>query len=707
MHKHQRRTIAAAVALAVIAAPGALAQQAAEQEKAQEPKDKKRLETINVSAEKVTGFKARTSQIGAFRDAELLDIPQTINIVPRTVLDAQEAQGLYDALRNTAGVARSQTNGSFADNLSIRGVLTENRTSYRLNGGLPVNNLIEMPMENKERVEVLKGSSALYYGFTSPAGVVNMVTKRARSEPVTSFALFGNEYGSFQGHLDIGRQLGDRDQFGVRLNAAGGEVRSAIDGTEGRRQLLSAALDWRFSESLTLKADFENVRRWTTEQAAVGLNAAVNNVITLPSLPDPTKLLSGKWALTSGHVANGQVRADYYINPDWAFMYEKGRAETNRERRASSLFQNYNVVTGQGTLRVSLTRGQAYVNENDRSEMSGRVQTWILEHEVTAGWMQNKRYQNGPGQQNINLAQNLYNPIVLAEPLLTANLTLSPQDIRDRGVYVFDRIRIGERWQVQVGARREDYVNRSVGRVYAIKDTTPAYGLLFKPRKDTSVYVSYIEGLEEGGTAPLAAANAGEVMPPGVSKQREAGVRTEAFAGLSASVAYFNIERASAYTNTQNVFVLDGRTEYKGWEYSVAGEIGREFSIYSSGIFLDAKQKNAQNLALIGKTPDNTPDQTHSLFAEYRPGFVPGLAVNAGAYYISKRFINNLEQGSISGYTLFTAGGRYSTRLFGARTVFNLQVENLGDKRHWAGAGGGFLLVGLPRTIKMSVRVEL
>ncbi|TDY43342.1 putative PepSY-like transmembrane protein [Paraburkholderia rhizosphaerae] len=38
-------------------------------------------------------------------------------------------------------------------------------------------------MEDKERVEVLKGASALYYGFTVPAGIVNMVMKRPAIEP--------------------------------------------------------------------------------------------------------------------------------------------------------------------------------------------------------------------------------------------------------------------------------------------------------------------------------------------------------------------------------------------------------------------------------------------------------------------------------------------------------------------------------------------
>jgi iron complex outermembrane receptor protein len=711
MTKPPHAKLAAAVALVFIASPldVAWAQEAQAAPAPAEKKDdsKPHLETINVSAERVTGFKARTTQIGAFRDAEILDVPMTINVVPRTVLDVQEAQGLFDALKNTAGVARAQVNGTAADNLSIRGVQTENRTSFRLNGGLPVNNLVEMPMENKERVEALKGSSALYYGFTSPAGVVNMVTKRARSEPLTAFTLSGNEFGQYIGHLDVGRTWGDNKEFGMRVNAAGGQVRNAIEDYKGARQLFAAALDWRATDQLTFKADVEDIRRSAVEQASVSVLAPVNGVIAIPNLPDPTKLLSGTWALTSGNIVNFQGRGDYYFNPDWALMAEFGRAETNRERRAFGQMQNYNVVTGAGTLRVGLTRGQGYVNENARTELAGRFLTWALDHEIMAGYMRNKRYQNGPSQQVVNIPQNLYNPVVLPEPLLTANLTLSPQNIKDEGAYVFDRIRVGEQWQFQIGARRTDYENRSITGVYAVKDTTPAYGIIWKPRKDTSIYASYIEGLEEGGTAPLTTNNPGQVLPPSVSKQNELGVRSEAVAGLLLSAAYFTIERQTAYTNSANFFVLDGRTEYKGFEYSATGEIGTQLSVYLSGMFLDAEQTNAQNTLIIGKMPDNTPKQTHSLFVDYRPAFLPGAGVNFGAYYYSSRFVNNAEQGSIPGYTLYTLGARYATRLLDTKlTTFQLYVENLADKRHWAGAGGGILAQGLPRTIKMSVKVE-
>src|SRR5436190_3677983 len=402
MFDHRRKTLAVAITFALAGAPFIARAQQADDKK---PEDEKRhLETINVSAERVTGFKARTSQVGAFRDAEILDVPLTINVIPRTVLDVQEAQGLFDALKNTAGVTRAQTSGIIADNLVIRGIAIDNRTSYRLNGGLPVNNLLDMPLENKERVEVLKGSSALYYGFTSPAGVVNMVTKRAGPEPVTSVTLSGNEFGSIYGQVDVGRQF-NNGQYGMRFNALSGETKNAIDGFTGRRQLVSGAFDVRPTDALTIKFDFEDFQKAVVEQASVSVPAAVNGVITLSRIPHPTKLLSGTWVLTSGKISNVVGRADYFINPDWAVMVEWGQARTDRERRGSSQWQVIatnattianSIATGDGNIRMSMTRGQFYINDNVRTELAGHLVTGIVDHEVTAGFMENQRYQNGP-----------------------------------------------------------------------------------------------------------------------------------------------------------------------------------------------------------------------------------------------------------------------------------------------------------------------
>ena len=130
------------------------------------------LSEVTVAADAVGSFTSSNVQVGAFRDQDPLDVPLTNNVLTREVLDAQGTNTLHGALRNTAGVTHAQIGNSTYDNIAIRGILVENRGNYRLNGSLPIINLIDTPLENKERVEVLKGASSLYYGLVPPSGVV-------------------------------------------------------------------------------------------------------------------------------------------------------------------------------------------------------------------------------------------------------------------------------------------------------------------------------------------------------------------------------------------------------------------------------------------------------------------------------------------------------------------------------------------------------
>src|SRR5450830_966762 len=220
------------------------------------------LQAVKVTAARADGFEPKTVEAGSFRGADIMDVPATVNVVTREVLELQAAGGLYDALKNTAGVTRQQNGGETWDQLVIRGIAVENRTNYRLNGSLPIMNFAQIPMEDKERVEVLKGASALYYGFTSPAGVVNFVTKRAGAQPVNSVGVTLDNHGRAIASAEMARRFGSEQEFGLRLNAAGGSLGSYLEGTgKGQRRFASAALDWLVSSRLKLQADLAYDKR--------------------------------------------------------------------------------------------------------------------------------------------------------------------------------------------------------------------------------------------------------------------------------------------------------------------------------------------------------------------------------------------------------------------------------------------------------------
>lgn len=686
-----------AAALALAGGPAALAQTASASGL---------LDEVTVTGERQGSFGSNTVQVGTFRDQNPLDVPLTSNVITREVLDAQGQRTLFGALRNTAGVTRSQLNGSTYDNVAIRGILVENRGNYRLNGSLPIVNLVDVPLENKERVEVLKGASSLYYGFVPPSGIVNYVTKRAGVQPVTSVATSLNNYGAVDLHADIARRFGTDNAFGLRINAAAGREDIGINNYSGKRELLSAALDFRASRSVNFKLDAEYYKKDSSEQAAITLPTAVGGVISLPRLPGNRSNLAGEWQRYVADATNVLARADVALNDNWLATFEVGQARNTRDRRFSQ-FALANRVTGAGTLTVSQQDGQEYENNNVRTELSGRVATGAIAHELSFGYTGNERSQDSRNAPTLTFAQNLYNPVTIPYTARTAANANTPSKITDKGIYVFDRILLSEQWQVMAGVRRSDYVSQTTTTRYAAEKTSPSVSLMFKPTPRMSVYASYIEGLEETGQAPANRANAGEILAPSVNEQVELGVKAEVAQGLLLQGAYFDIKRPSTTVDAANRFVLGGEARYKGLEFAASGEINKQWSVVASALLMDPKITSTTVASELGKTPENAPKVTYSVFGEYRLTEVPGLSLNAGWYYTGKRPVNNANQAYIDGVGLLGLGARYRTRLFGSNAIIQANLENATDKTYWSTAGNGLLGVGAPRTLRIAAKFDL
>ena len=667
------------------------------------PSDIQELAPVDVTGKKSSGFAPVTVETGPYRGLDALDVPATVNVITREVMDAQGDTGIYDALRNVAGVTRQQLSGLAYDNISIRGIPLDNRSSFLFNGVLPIDNNIWMPLEDKQRVEVLKSASALYYGFTVPAGVVNMVSKRAGTDPVTSVSVLGDSDGSYGTHVDVSRRFGPDGQFGIRVNAMDEHVETPVDGDHGYRKFASVALDWRVNSQLSLKYDFEHIETSIVEQAGLVPLAPVNGVIALPAIPNPSKLLVSANNPTQASANTQLLQANYALTENWTATFSVGQSITRRDRFAW-VFQNYNVATGAGTLQASQQTGQMYENKIVRVDVNGAFKTGSINHAVTVGVSQDWIFQPNFTTNTFTASQNLYNPIVITNliPSGTPKLFLA-QHISNRGVYAYDQVDLTSRWQVMFGVRNSDYAMSQAGTPYSdITNTSPSGSITYRVAPNTSVYASFVEALESAGTAPVTAANANQVLPAVVSKQEEVGIRSRFAGNTLASLALFNLRQPSAITNSQNLFVIDGTARYHGIELSVQGDPIKNVSVIASATYLDATQVSASDPTLVGQTLENTPHVTASVFAEYRLPSVPGLSINSGIYYVGARPVNDADQAFIGSYTLISAGMRYSTRIFGRRASFQANLENAANRRYWSAAGSNQLAVGLGRTLELS-----
>ena len=662
------------------------------------------LEEIVVTADRKDSFGADFVQAGTFRNARAIDIPLTVAVMPRELLDAQQAYSMGDAVRNSAGVTFSQVSPAITSNLSIRGIPVENRSNYRMNGSLPIVNLIDLPLEDKERIEVLKGVSSLYYGFTTPAGIVNLTMKRATTEPVLAVNLTGNEHGAFGGHVDVGHRFLD-DRLGVRVNAVHGSVEPGIQRVGGDRTVGALALDFVPADSVTISVDVEYIHKKQSEGHTVTLTPGPGGITSMPPLLDGSQNLASEWMYNVAEELNVLGHVEWRFSENWSILAQAGRSDLTRDRRFNS-FRNFDPATGNGILRVSLSRDNEAVNENYRTELAGAFQTGPFVHQISFGLTGNTRTAAVPAPLVLNLAQNYFDPVEHPETPFPPLVVPNPTKITDDGYYVFNRSSYKDWLDILVGLRRTDYTNRSVTSLYEAKETSPSYGVVVKPKPWFSVYATYIEGLEEGGVAGLTVVNPGEILPPATTEQKELGIKVEPTPGLLLTLAYFDIDRASAFVNAENRFVQDGRTSFVGWEASAAGEIGERWSIFASAMELDAELENAADPLVIGNRPENTPERTGSLFIEYRPAFVEGLGLSAGLFYIGDRPVNSSNAFFIDSYTTYDVGARYTRKVGENVMTVRLKIDNVTDEKYWAATGASLLAQGLPRTVKFSVGMQ-
>ncbi|MFD1103842.1 TonB-dependent siderophore receptor [Sphingobium olei] len=672
------------------------------QAQAQTPEPGQDASDIVVTADRNDSFGADFVQAGTFRDSRIMDTPLTVAIMTKELLEAQQARSILDAVRNTPGVTQAQINSTIYSNLAVRGIILNNFTNVRWNGILPVVNLIEQPIESKDRIEVLKGAAGLYYGFATPSGIINLVTERPGAAPITRVDVQGDSNGSIGASFDVSRTFGT---VGMRVNAGTSLIETGVKRTRGERSFVTGALDWNPADNLEILLDAEYIYKSITEPTEFSLPAAVNGVIALPSLQSSSKNLGGEWMQGKGWEINLLARLNYDFAPDWRLALAAGQSYLTRDRAYSS-FGGYDLTTGNGTVTVAMTHGNDYKTRIYRGDLSGTFHTGPIEHNVLIGVAYNTRDGNVPTAVRYSFAQNLYNPVAIPQRANPPRIIPNPSNVEDLGLYIFDRASLGEWLQATIGYRKTDYSDVSRTTSYKIKPDTLSYGVMVKPARWVSIYANYIEGLEPGPIAQQIANNAGEILPAAISKQKEAGVKIEPMDGLLLTSAYFHIKRPSAYLNSANFFVQDAEAVYEGVEFSLVGELTRNLSIAASAMSLEAEQKSG-NATVIGKRIENVSKFSGSLFLEYRVPMIDGLRLSAGVFHVGRRAVNALNQAFVPGYETFDVGASYNFNLLGNQTTVSIYGENITNKRYWASSGSSLLAQGLPMAVKVGLSTRL
>lgn len=663
------------------------------------------------------------ASIGGFSDAPLLDTPASITAINRTQMLDLSIRNVTDAARYDASIGDAYNAVGYAEQFSIRGFALDNATSYRKDG-IAISADTQIPLENKERIEVLRGLAGLQAGVAAPGGMVNFVTKRPTNAPLRSILVEASERGTLHGSIDLGGRFEDR-RFGYRINAAAEDLKSYVRGADGERQFVSAAFDWQISPDALLQLDVDHQHK--AQITAPGYQLLRNEV--LPTGVSAKTLLNDQpWTRpVETDSSNLGLRFEYRLNPDWTATVNANKHWFKRDDYTAFPYGCSN--EGEGFYPGYCSNGDYdvydYQSVGERrtpwglqAMLQGRFATGAVRHQLTVGAALSERHDSF-GEYVYDYAgySNIWNNQAVdpAPGNPRTGPVMERRSDRESALFVQDVAALSDKLTLHTGLRwvklkRDELAEIEQGWVHADDSfVLPSVALVYKPARDWSVYGSLSHGLQHGGIAEMGTANENSVLPPSRSKQMEVGVKGVVGNAVMLSAAAFDIRQGLEYVNAANLFVRAGQQRHRGVELAAQGKLNSDLNYSLSLMALDAEQTGTGDLDVEGKRVTNVPEFRSTAWVEYAVPALRGLKVEATWQYSGSKAFDPANRAVVPGYHVAALGASYALRVGGMSTILRARVDNVFDKFYWRDVTqslGGYLLPGAPRTFRVSAQFD-
>jgi iron complex outermembrane receptor protein len=561
-----------------------------------------------------------------------------------------------------------------------------------------------------DRLEVIKGPSAGLGSFSPNAavgGAINIVPKLPFQDNRTTLTLGAREFGIVGGHMDVNRSLSDRTA--VRLNLASESGKTFYEGRD-ERDVLALSLRHQLSESTELILGYDQMRvRSEGYQNAFVLASGV----PVPKAPNPSRNHFQKWTWLEQEWNYGYGSLEWKFAPDWK-LFVQGLYGIRRRPILSSGTGLIRSEDGDMLLRPNYfaegTRYKPFFGGN--LFLSHKLKTGPWTHHLTLASLQNGFiFITAEGASLAPIPSNLYHPIYTERPALDVTGRDRSSEVHAITQAFSDDIQLNDQWNLLLGIKdsllcSDSYNVTSGEKTLHRKDkgTTPFGALSYKLSPRMLSYLSYAKGLERGGVAPAAAANADAIMPPVHNHQVELGLKSSEVSGLFLTAALFEIRRGLEYLDADsNVYLQNGLQRNRGLELNASGLIHDRVTLQAGLLLLDAKIVRVE--ALRNKSAPGAPNLTLPLTLDYQ--WNENWNVSGSLYHFGKQSVDAVNTRELKPWTRVDAGLKYATRVRERPFFVQALVENIGQQRYWASAAGGQLVLGPPEIWKLALRTEI
>lgn len=665
----------------------------------QESSDVSTLNAISISASHEEGSATegyvvkKTTAVGPWQGKSVQDTPYAITVMSQELIENLQATSIDQiyAMNPTiqllepqsAWGASTPTLRGFSSNATVFDGIKREKWQYAYASN----------PEEYERIETITGLSGFLYGSGNIGGVINYIPKRPTPTQEGSVTV-GNAGGEgYYTHFDLGGPIDDEGKFGYRLNAVKQDGDTSVEHQNLERNLVSLALDWHVTDSLLIQLLASH-----SENTFEGVqpNWYFANGVSRPSASsiDTSKLWGQKWGIIEDETTKYSANAEWTISDKVNF-----RTAVLKETSKRSSFSATNTLQADGTYEQTVSNWG-----EDHAEVKGyggyafldfKLNTFEILHELTTGMQVSDSYWNYYYADTISSTLSgltLSSPIYVSKPTSGVYLGADKKlnHTHSSNYTIGDSIALSPEWSMLAGASYVTIKYKDNG--YQESAVTPSLSLVYKPVSTLSLYVSYMEGLEQGGIAEdeyggYAVVNAREVMKPLQSEQIEIGAKW-ALGEMLLTAALFQINKGLEYYDLTDVtkprYVQDGKQVHKGLESTFSGKVTERLTLLGGFTYLDTQMKdNKENPLVEGKRPIGVAEEFAKLYVEYAPFSDPNIVLNMGVNYTGSSYGDNDNTDKLPSYTLLNAGARYTTKYNTYPLIFRLNVTNLTDKAYW------------------------
>jgi iron complex outermembrane recepter protein len=682
------------------------------------------LPSFEVSSARDTGYTGKSALSTTRTGVDLADLPQSVQVLTRSFIDDVNPTMLGDMLKFVGGAQTGNLNFS-VDRFMIRGFTGEG--DYQ-DGFRSSHSETQADMAPVERLEIIKGPSAIFVANGPVGGVINKISKSPTSYAVRSLKVQVGLFDANRAELDLGGPITADKKLMYRFVAVGQHSDGWYDRTFLHRILLAPSLAYEFAPNTKLTLKYQYVKTDFSSYNGIPVDLRTDNgqpglarrvqVINVPGErhfgeDDPLNWRSDEVSKFIGEFTTRPsdllaVRLALLWSDNDANRVESTLAAIPASYTSGPLARGTTVVYNKWPRR---TLQNDYVFTFRTGPISHKLLTGF---EVTDNTTKNKTFAGASS------AIDPFNPVFPGTVAVGSPASSETRTVNEFGkVFALETASFAQdRLLVSVGASRNlvrtqatNLITKTANPLVRIFQTLYQGGIVFKPVEHVSVFYGYNENF-----SPNVQNN--QVLPSQSGKQHEFGVKAELLdQQLSVNLAYFDIKQVNLTApsfpqTTPPSFILIAGENSKGVDGDISWHVTKQIDLLASFAVFNAEVPNTPTAIGAGAPPilpaGNVSEKTFGVWGRYKfEGPLKGLSAGIGVSHQSRKAItdsaNSTFFGWVDGRTLVDLNLGYEA----GRVRYTVNVDNLLDTEYiYAARNQALIIPGTGFNVKAAVTLK-